>query len=195
MAGLPHFRNSTAATKKYEPLYLNQFEVIITPPPAVAGLIGYGENLMLEHVKKIEGLPELAATGKLVEQYYKFAKRKYASAKPEDTTATLKIEFEVNLNEDNDMYIYNALRGWSDLVYDPLTGAQGLKRDYAADGANISINIFNRVGDIYRTFTFTPVFIGPDKLTEMKLDYLDENIYRMTATFSADSYTEVRIGG
>lgn len=192
MAGLPHWRNSTAATKKYEPLYLNQFEVIITPPPAVAQAIGYGDNLMLEHVKKIEGLPELAATGKLVEQTYKFAKRMYASAKPETTIATLKLEFEVNLNEDNDMYIYNALRAWADLVYDPLTGAQGLKRDYA--DAIMSVNIFNRVGDIYRQFDFTPIFIGPDKMSEMKLDYGVDDIYRLGVTFTADSFTETRIG-
>jgi hypothetical protein len=192
MAGLPHWRNSTAATKKYEPLYLNQFEVIITPPPAVAQAIGYGDNLMLEHVKKIEGLPELAATGKLAEQTYKFAKRMYAPAKPVDTIATLKIDFEVNLNDDNDMYIYNALRAWADLVYDPLTGAQGLKRDYA--DAIISVNIFNRVGDIYRQFDFTPVFIGPDKMSEMKLDYSSDEIFRLQATFTADTFTETRIG-
>jgi hypothetical protein len=192
MAGLPHWRNSTAATKKYEPLYLNQFEVIITPPPAVAQAIGYGDNLMLEHVKKIDGLPEQSATGKLVEQTYKFAKRMYAGAKPENTIATLKIDFEVNLNDDNDMYIYNALRAWGDLVYNPLTGAQGLKRDYA--DAIISVNIFNRVGDIYRQFDFTPVFLGPDKLTEMKLDYASEEIFRLQATFTADTYTETRIG-
>lgn len=192
MAGLPHFRNSKAATKKYEPLYLNQFEVLITPPPAIAGAVGYNDNLMLEHVKKIEGLPELAASGKNVEQTYKFAKRLYASAKPENTTATLKIEFEVNLNDDNDMYIYNALRAWADLVYDPLTGAQGLKKDYA--DAIITVNIFNRAGQIYREFNFSPVFIGPDKLTEMKLDYASDEIYRLTATFSADTFTESRIG-
>jgi hypothetical protein len=192
MAGLPHWRNSTAATKKYEPLYLNQFEVIITPPPAVAQAIGYGDNLMLEHVKKIDGLPEQSATGKLVEQTYKFAKRMYAGAKPENTIATIKIDFEVNLNDDNDMYIYNALRAWGDLVYNPLTGAQGLKRDYA--DAIISVNIFNRVGDIYRQFDFTPVFLGPDKLTEMKLDYASEEIFRLQATFTADTYTETRIG-
>jgi hypothetical protein len=192
MAGLPHWRNSTASKEKYEPVYLNQFEVLITPPPAVAAAIGYGGTLMLDHVKKVEGLPEQAGTGKLVEQFYKFAKRLYAAAKPEATTATLKIDFEVNLNENNDMYTYNALRAWADLVYNPLTGAQGLKRDYA--DAAITVNIFNRSGQIFREFNFTPVFIGPDKLTEMKLDYASDEIYRLQATFSADTYTENRLG-
>jgi hypothetical protein len=66
MAGLPHFKNSTAGPGKYEPLYLNQFEVIITPPPAVAGKIGFGNNLMLEHVLKVSALPEFAGSGTAV---------------------------------------------------------------------------------------------------------------------------------
>jgi hypothetical protein len=147
---------------------------------------------MLDHVKKIEGLPEQAATGKLTEQFYKFAKRLYAGAKPEATTATLKIDFEVNLNENNDMYVYNALRAWADLVYNPLTGAQGLKRDYA--NASITVNVFNRAGQIFREFNFEPVFIGPDKMTELVLDYQSEELYRLKATFSADTYTETRLG-
>jgi hypothetical protein len=90
------------------------------------------------------------------------------------------------------MYTYNALRAWADLVYNPLTGAQGLKRDYA--DAAITVNVFNRSGQIFREFNFEPVFIGPDKLTEMKLDYASDEIYRLTATFSADTYTENRLG-
>ena len=59
MAGLPHFKNSTAGPGRYEPIYLNQFEVIITPPPAVSAKIGFANNLTLEHVKSVTGLPEL----------------------------------------------------------------------------------------------------------------------------------------
>ena len=53
MPGLPHFTNSLAATKYYEPFYQNLFEVSILPPPTVAG----GE-ILLEHVRKIGGLTE-----------------------------------------------------------------------------------------------------------------------------------------
>ena len=35
MAGLPHFSNSTASRNNYEPVYLNQFEVIIQPPAGI----------------------------------------------------------------------------------------------------------------------------------------------------------------
>ena len=193
MAGLPHFKNSAAGPGKYEPLYLNQFEVIITPPPAVSGKIGFGNNLMLEHVLKVSNLPELAGSGQAVTvQNYKFSQRTYAPAKPQQTYHQFTIDFEVNLNQSNDMYIYNALRAWADLIYDPLTGRQGLKADYA--DASIQVTQFNRAGVIYREFVFAPVFIGPNKLTETVLDYTGDGIYKLTAQFTADTYTESRIG-
>ena len=94
------FDNSTAAVTYYEPLFLNQFEVIITPPSLIAGAT---DGLLVEHVKKISGLPELTGVG-TVNQFYKFAKRTYATGAPKETTATLTIDFEVNLNEENDYY-------------------------------------------------------------------------------------------
>lgn len=193
MAGLPHFRNSAAGPGKFEPIYLNQFEVIITPPPLVAGKIGFGNNLMLEHVLKVTSLPEYAGSGAgVVVQNYKFSQRIYAPAKPQQTYHQFTIDFEVNLNNSNDMYIYNALRAWADLIYNPLTGSQGLKTDYA--DATIQISQFNRAGLIFRDFTFSPVFIGPQKMTETALDYTNEGIYKLTVQFSADSYTETRTG-
>jgi hypothetical protein len=193
MAGLPHFKNSTAGPGKYEPIYLNQFEVIITPPPAVSGKIGFGNNLMLEHVLKVTSLPEYSGSGSaVVIQNYKFSQRTYAPAKPAQTYHQFTIDFEVNLNNSNDMYIYNALRAWADLIYNPLTGRQGLKTDYA--DASIQVTQFNRAGLIFRDFMFSPVFIGPNKMTETALDYTSEGIYKLTAQFTADSYTESRIG-
>jgi hypothetical protein len=193
MAGLPHFKNSTAGPGKFEPIYLNQFEVIITPPPAVSGKIGFGNNLMLEHVLKVTSLPEYAGSGSaVVIQNYKFSQRTYAPAKPAQTYHQFTIDFEVNLNNANDMYIYNALRAWADLIYNPLTGRQGLKTDYA--DASIQVTQFNRAGLIFRDFMFSPVFIGPNKMTETVLDYTSEGIYKLTAQFTADSYTESRIG-
>lgn len=193
MAGLPHFKNSAAGPGKYEPIYLNQFEVIITPPPAVSGKIGFGNNLMLEHVLTVSTLPEYAGSGSgVVIQNYKFSQRTYAPARPTQTYHQFTIDFEVNLNNSNDMYIYNALRAWADLIYNPLTGRQGLKTDYA--DASIQVTQFNRAGLIFRDFVFTPVFLGPQKMTETALDYTSEGIYKLTVQFTADSYTESRIG-
>ena len=199
MAGLPHFKNSTAGPGRYEPIYLNQFEVIITPPPAVSAKTGFANNLTLEHVKSVTGLPELHgnAGGQLQTQRFKFSERAYAAAKPSSTLAKFKITFELNLDEGNDNYIYNAFRAWSNLIYDPMTGAQGLKKDYAgtvASPAVVQITQFNRTGIIFREFVFSPVFLDQEKFTEQTLSYVDDKIADLTVGFVADRYVETRVG-
>jgi hypothetical protein len=185
MAGLPYWSNSRAATNYYEPIFQNQFEVIITPPAVITENV----DLLVEHVQSVDGLPELTPTA-VVEQKYKFATRSYAAAVPEKTTADLKINFTVNLNEENNMYIYNILRAWADLAYDPLTGRQGLKRDYYGE---IYIAIFNKAGDIFREFRFTPC-IPNGAFNAQQLKYTEPSLYEINATFRADAWKETRIG-
>lgn len=178
----------------YEPIYLNQFEVIITPPT----IITQNVNLLVEQVKSIEGLPELTPTD-TVKQYFKFASRAYGSAKPAQTDAQLHIEFEVNLNENNDAYVYNIIRKWADLVYNPLTGRQGLKADYVGE---IYVAQTDKNGDIFREWRFKPAFPFSqngrgDSLTQTKLEYLkdgNDQIYRLKFSLQCDSYVETRIG-
>ena len=83
MAGLPHFQNSLYSINKYEPVYLNQFEVTVIPPPAVAG-----GQILLEQIVNVTGLNVDKNPG-FVFQKYKFAKRNYAGAKPDTTGLTL----------------------------------------------------------------------------------------------------------
>lgn len=199
MAGLPHFKNSTAGPGRFEPIYLNQFEVIVTPPPAIANYIGFNNNLVLEHVKKVGPLPENAgnAGGPLVTQRYKFSERAYAASRPASTLAKFTIELELNLNDDNDNYIYNAFRAWANLIFDPMTGAQGLKKDYAGTTANpavVQVTQFNRAGLIFREFVFSPVFLDQTKLTELSLDYTSDAVATLAIPFIADRYVETRIG-
>jgi len=186
MAGLPHFDNSTAAVNYYEPIFLNQFEVIITPPSTIAGP---NDALLVEHVTKISGLPELTGVG-VVDQYYKFARRTFATGAPKKTDAQLTLEFEVNLNEENDAYVYNKMRAWGDLTFDPLNGRQGLKADYVGE---IYVAIFNKAQDIFREFRFNPAYLTGE-LNAMDLDYKSEGLYKLTAKFQCDNYKETRIG-
>jgi len=185
MAGLPHWDNAQAATNYFEPIFQNQFEVIITPPSAITDNV----DLLVEQVISVSGLPELFTLAKTVQQY-KFAKRAYAEATPNDTLTHLTVVFEVNLNDDNNMYVYNTLRGWGDLIYDPLTGRQGLKKDYVGE---IAVVVFNKAGDIFREYKFSPAFLE-EPLTQITLSYVENTIYKLTAKFVCDSFKETRVG-
>lgn len=180
MAGLPHFQNSLSAINKFEPVYLNQFEVTIFPPAAVAG----GE-ILLQHVTKVGGLT-LDKNPRLATQKYKFAKRNYAGAKPDQTFMDVSISFTVNLNDANSMYVFKTLRQWSDLIYNPLTGAMGLKTDYTG---TIVIQIFNKQGDVFRRITCRDCF-PKTAISQMNLNYLSTELFKIDDMQWAVDYWE-----
>jgi hypothetical protein len=190
MAGLPHYTSSKASINKFEPVFLNQFEVTISPPTAVVppqGNPGSG-NILLEQVTKVSGLQVDQNAGETTQQF-KFAKRYYAGAAPQKTGLDVDIEFEVNLDDNNSMYVFKVLRQWSDLIYNPLTGAMGLKTNYTG---NILINVFNKSGDVFRKINLKDCFpMSP--ITEMGLNYTQTGIYKLNVTWAVDYFEDVFI--
>ena len=180
MAGLPHYQNSLFGINKYEPVYLNQFEVLITPPGPVLG-----GQILVQQVTKLSGL-EADKTPAPIQQRYKFAVRNYAGAKPEQTIFDLSLSFTVNLNDANSMYVFKTLRPWTDLIYNPLTGAMGVKTDYTG---TMVISIFNKQGDVFRRITCKDCF-PTTPLTVMELDYQAIDIYNVTMTWAVDYWDD-----
>ena len=180
MAGLPHYQNSLFGINKYEPVYLNQFEVLITPPGPVLG-----GQILVQQVTNLTGL-EVDKTPAPIQQRYKFAVRNYAGAKPDQTYFDLVLSFTVNLNDANSMYVFKTLRQWTDLIYNPLTGAMGVKRDYIG---SIVISVFNKQGDVFRRITCKDCF-PTSPLTVMELDYQATDIYNVTMTWAVDYWDD-----
>ena len=185
---LSHYKNSQASINNWEPVFLNQFDVVITPPAAMTAT-GYFTDLLVEQVKSVRGLPEITPTG-TVEQRYLWATRTFSKPVPEDVTAELEMEFEVNLNSRNSMYAYEVLREWADLIFNYKRGHNGVKRDYVG---NITVIVHNKVRRVFRQFNFNPVYMF-DPLNNMELEYLSDDIYRLTARFKADAWKEIRTG-
>jgi len=190
MAGLPHFTSSKAAVQLYEPVYLNQFEVIIQPPAGVSLEQGNnGRTLLVENVLSVTGL-SVDKNPQPMEQRYKFSRRRYAGGAPDDTGVKARIEFETNLNDNNSNYVFKALRQWSDLVYNPLTGAMGIKSTYAG-GTYILISIFNKQGDVFRRIKLLNCF-PVDQIKSLDLDYSNGTTpYKIALSFRADYFEDV----
>ena len=102
MAGLPHYNNSKAATKLYEPIQGNLYEVTIIPPNGIDG------SLLLEHVNTVGGLAGVNPTIDAVAQKYKFAERSYAGMSGQ-SHIDVAVNFSLNLNDANQNYIYKTL--------------------------------------------------------------------------------------
>ena len=180
MAGLPHYQNSLFGINNYEPVYLNQFEVLITPPGSVLG-----GQILVQQITSLSGL-EVDKTPAPIQQKYKFAVRNYAGAKPDQTYFDLSIVFTVNLSDANSMYVFKTLRQWTDLIYNPLTGAMGVKRDYTG---SIVISVFNKQGDVFRRITCRDCFpMSP--LSVMELEYEADSLYTITMVWAVDYWDD-----
>jgi hypothetical protein len=182
---LPHYTQSTASTQKFEPIYPNLFEVTIFTP------LGNDTGLILEHVKSIGGLNALNPSIDAVGQKYKFADRSFAGM-PSATTAEITVNFTLNLNEANENYIYNIFRNWYKLIYDPLTGEMGLKKDYV--GSMIIVQ-YNRAGDIFRKITLKDVFPTGQPTFLDELNYETQDPAELSMTYRVDHWVEENVGG
>lgn len=182
MAGLPHFLNSRAAVRYYEPVYKNLFQVTITPP---AGL--NDGQILTQQVKSIGGLNQDKLQSPL-EQTFKGATRSYASGKPESTTVDLSIDFELNLDEGLGLYVFKFLRDWARLIYNPLTGEQGLKKDYVG---KIVVDNYTRNGQIFWRRIFHDCFITGDSLDALaEMSYDGSELATQSITFRSDWWSE-----
>jgi hypothetical protein len=190
MAGLPHFTSAKAAVQLYEPVYLNQFEVIIQPPVGVSNPVGNpGRTLLVENVLSVSGIT-VDKNPQPLEQRYKFSKRRYAGGAIDDTGVKVRIEFETNLDDNNSNYVFKSLRQWSDLVYNPLTGAMGIKSVYAG-GTYILISVFNKQGDVFRRIKLLNCF-PVDQIKSLDLDYTNGTTpHKIALSFRADYFEDV----
>ena len=190
MAGLSHFNSSKASVSLYEPAFLNQFEVILQPPPGVFNPAGNsGRTLLIENLLTLSGMA-VDKTPTPVDQTYKFAKRRYSGGAVSDTGVLLEIKFETNLDDNNSNYVFKTLRQWSDLVYNPLTGAMGIKSTYA-NSTYLLVNIFNKEGEVYRQIKFHNVF-PVKEIDAQKLSYGDsKDLYTITMKFRSDWFEDI----
>ena len=185
MAKLPHYRNSTAAMQKYEPVYLNLFEITIQPP---TGLAGWTTALLMEQVIKVGGLDVDKTPPAGVQQTYKGWTRSYANAKLDQTFVDITVDFEINLDDANSMYMYKGLKNWCTRVFDPLTGAMSLKKDYA--GGPMVIEAYNRQGDVFRRYTFDVVW-PTTNINAIEYDYGSTDKFTVSGfTFRADYFND-----
>ena len=196
LMGLPHFRSSRVSRSLYEPVYLNLFTVTIQLPDAILDLLGNAAtedtNLVLEGVRKVDGLDtqKVPAT---VEQKYKFASRRYANSGPTETTLDLSLDFEINVRHQitngvassPSMYTLRVLRMWDDLIYDPLTGTQGLKIEYVAP--KMEVIMHDKKGNPFWVWNCYHVFPNK-KLNAPAISYDSKEIYKVTGYGLACDY-------
>lgn len=187
-----HYQNSKAATERYEVVSPALFEVHFTFPAIIANSDAH--ELMFEHVRSISGLDGVNPTVGNVVQKFKFAERHYAAAGPDKTSLELTITYTLNLNNSHQNYIYNMLREWYYLIYNPQTGRTLTKFQYT-DGAIMQIYEHDRDGAIWRKITCLNFFPStpPTGLNEDNYDSTGD-AKTVSITFIVDDWVEQVVG-
>lgn len=177
-----------------EPVWLNLFTVTIQLP-SLLSFSQYDQNLLLEGVTKVDGLDTNKVPGAGSKQTYKFAERRFADSGPSTTTIDLKLDFEINIRNSKlgapDMYTLKMLRAWNDLIYDPLTGRQGLKVDYVAP--TMCVVLHDKIGQPFWQWTCYNVW-PTTNLPVPSLDYMNKNnVYKVTGYSLACDYWDEKM--
>lgn len=190
-----HYRNSEAADKMYEVVSPALFEVELTFPNEISGKLNALQTAILfEHVRSISGIDGVTPTIGTVVQKYKYAERHYAAAGPDKTSLELAITYTLNLNNHHENYVYNMLRQWYNLVYNPQNGQTLTKKRYAG-GSKLVINEYDRNGDIWRRITCFDIFPStpPTGLNEDNYDSMGD-AKTVSITFIVDDWVEQLLG-
>ena len=189
--GLSHYTNDLAFFRKNEPLYQNQGTCIFGIPPAALAAIKSSETraelvlLMAQSVRSIEDIKGIDP-GKSVQQRFQFASSNYIGAKPDDTSGVLSIKFKINQKSDLSVPIENIIKAWANLGYDPMTGEQGLKKEYCGD---LSIFFTNKRKNTYHQYDY-PIIFPIEEATARKLDMDADDLYELTVKFQYDYVNE-----
>ena len=198
LMGLPHFKTSRVSMEMYEPVYLNLYTVEFQLPKGLTGTGGVSDddkNLLLEGVQKVDGL-ETNKVPSATLQHYKFADRSFANSGTDQTYIDVKLDFEINVRGSAagspDMYTLKILRRWNDLIWDPLTGRQGLKVNYVAP--TVTVTMHDKANQPFWQWTLYNVF-PITNLPVPTLDYTNKNtLYKVTGyTLRCDYWDEVML--
>lgn len=186
---LPHITNSEAGRNLYDPYHNCLFEVYFTLPAAIRAQFGQDEALLTEHVVKIDGLENLDKGPEAsVEQKFQGTTRTYLAPKMDNTSAELTVEFNLNLRNGVDNYIYKVFKAWKNLNYDLETGTIVLKKDYVAEWMRVCVA--NRAGDVIKEVIFKDIMLSGNVDGLGSLDYSNNEAVNITVKFKSDWWKE-----
>jgi hypothetical protein len=191
-----HYRYSEAATGLYEVVSPALFEVELYFPFILNETVGVGNRapVLLQHVRSISGIDGVTPTIGTVVQKYKFAERHYAAAGPDKTSLELTVTYTLNLDDNHQNYVYNMLRQWYNLIYNPQNGQTLTKAMYAKD-SRLVIKEHDRNGDVWRKITCLDFFPStpPTGLNEDNYDSMGD-AKTVSITFIVDDWVEQILG-
>jgi hypothetical protein len=189
---LPHFTQlqmtgspGGPGTDPQEPVYMNLFEITFILPTILQAQ-GRDPILLLQQALKVD----LGLTNKPIaisNQRFKYTTRAFLNAGPSETHIdSINIDFNVNVNDQGSMEVWNTLKAWYDLAWNSQNGYLHYKADTIG---TMIVNQHDKKGLVLRRVTFQNVQLK--SVTSPSLDYNGQGIWQnCTADFCADYWID-----
>jgi hypothetical protein len=183
---LPHHNSVLSHNSLDEAVYKALFEVNFDLPD-ILNKSTTELQLLLENATNIT-LP-LTPAIEVATQRFKFSTRAYVGLPSETHIADLTINFNLQENDRNAVFVWNMLKEWYDLAWNSQTGETHTKREMVG---NIIVNQHNKKGQVIRRVTYRNVqLVG---ISEIALDWESTSeILQCEATLIADYWEDVYI--
>jgi hypothetical protein len=149
---LPHFTNILSHNKKWEPVHKNLFEISIDLPGELIKNISSDPNiksLLLENATSVSfpTYPDLGTA----EQRFKYSTRLFTMMPNSTSKTDLEIKFNLLMNDNNNIFVFNALKGWYDMSWNNETGTLNYKKDTVG---TIIVDAHDKTGVIIRRVVY-----------------------------------------
>lgn len=188
---LPHFTQllqtgspGGPGTQPHEAVYMNLFEVSFILPTILQAQ-GRDPILMLQNALNID-LNLTEDFGRQVKtQQFKYSTRAFLTT-PSQTHIDFSIKFNVNVNDEGSMEIWDTLKAWYDLAWNSQNGSMHYKADLIS---TVIVNQHDKKGVVLRRVTFQNAQLK--KLGGISLDWTSNTIWEnVTADFVADYWID-----
>jgi len=180
---LPHFTNLISTNTKYEPIYKNLFEVVVTLPPIIE--TPDSPRILLENITTFTGLNSVIKSLDPVNQQFKYSYRNFLKTPGE---SHIDFSFTVNINQSDKkvMETWALMKRWYDLIWNSQTGELHYKHEYIG---NVTVQVHDRKGEVIRRVDFVNAFIK--SLDGFTFDWQQTDIIKpLTANFVADYWID-----
>jgi hypothetical protein len=171
-----------------EPVYPNLFEITFIFPTILQAQ-GRDPIMMLQQAKKVT--LDLTKDIDTANQRFKYSTR-HSMTTPSQTHIDFSINFNLNVNEQGNMIIWDTLKAWYDLVWNSQNGSLHYKSDIIG---TIIVNQHDRKGVILRRVTFQNCQIKGISSYDLDWSQSTSIIDDVTANFVPDYWIDEYIDG
>lgn len=183
---LAHFTLIDSHKEKWEPIYKNLYEVTILLPTVLQSIHPNATHLLLENTKtaKMPDYKSLPVTN----QKFKYSTRLFIGTPESTSIEDLAISFNLNQNDDYQMFVFKILKDWYDLGWNNETGTLHYKKNMVGD---IIIHQHDREGKVIRRVTnHNCQFINFEGVEDLSWDGSGTDIQEFTGHWAVDYWED-----